>query len=136
MDAIITIAVKNNGADNASGAVVTDPEGRVLAEVSAFYEKSNKVYAAYKTLIIALSMCRRLGVREIVVEEKDVGVRNEIQGELNRNQKLNRMFRDRIKQYGYACTARIADESTDRYKAAMTLADRGMSTRKIICHVY
>lgn len=60
-------AARGNPGPSGAGAVLTDPEGKVLARVGKFLGRQTNNYAEYMGLIIGLKHARELGAREVDV---------------------------------------------------------------------
>ena len=60
-------AARGNPGPAGAGAVLTDPEGKVLARVGKFLGRQTNNYAEYMGLIIGLKHARELGAREVEV---------------------------------------------------------------------
>jgi ribonuclease HI len=60
-------AARGNPGPSGAGAVLTDPEGKVLARVGKFLGRQTNNYAEYMGLIIGLEHARKLGAREVDV---------------------------------------------------------------------
>lgn len=130
MSAIITVAVDKHGFNYSGGAVITDENGKQLAEAGGYYPESNQIYAAYKVLLMALSLCRGLGIDDVVIEEGTAKLYRELTGRLGKNRKLYTMFRELVTDYGISYQPAIPDAESARYKAAQTIAARMLVTRK------
>jgi ribonuclease HI len=60
-------AARGNPGPSGAGAVLTDPDGKVLARVGKFLGRQTNNYAEYMGLLIGLKHARELGAREVDV---------------------------------------------------------------------
>ena len=122
-------AARGNPGPAGVGAVITDGDGKVLAEVCKYLGETTNNQAEYQALLLALKEAKRLKVLRISVFSDSELLVRQINGEYKvKNEGLKPLFREAVtllRSFGGYAVAHIPREKNKRADQLANLAIDG-----------